>query len=261
MFEKPLPLIDSLSLQLRKANGSSAGGFVDAFHMTGRVELSVFGPDGMLKDERHVNNLVVTAGKNAVASLLQSVTIGSVLTVNGAVSSSGLIKLAFSSSHGLQSGQDLFVYNVGGTTEANGFWVVTVVDSTHVTLNGSTFSNAFSSNGSAVKGPAEFSWMGVGTGSSGPTSGDTALGSEITTGLSNTRVSITRTNPSANQIQYSATWNPGQATNGAITEAGIFNDFDTTSLPSGTMLARATFSAIAKGSGDTLTINWTITVS
>lgn len=39
------------------------------------------------------------------------------------------------------------VYGVGGTIEANGNWHFTVVDSTHIDLTGSTFTNAYTSGG------------------------------------------------------------------------------------------------------------------
>lgn len=106
----------------------------------------------------------------------------------------------------------------------------------------------------------EMTRMAVGTGSSGPAAGDTDLGAEITTGLAGTRVSITRTNPTATTVLYSATFNPGQATNGAITEAGILNA-SAVGPASGTMLSRSVFSPIAKAAGDTLVINWTLTIS
>lgn len=49
------------------------------------------------------------------------------------------------------SGQALVVSGVGGNTAANGTWnTVTVVDSTHVSLNGSIGSGAYTSGGSAA---------------------------------------------------------------------------------------------------------------
>jgi hypothetical protein len=42
------------------------------------------------------------------------------------------------------------VAGVTGTTEANGAWQITVIDATHLGLQGSTFANAYSSGGSVV---------------------------------------------------------------------------------------------------------------
>jgi hypothetical protein len=40
--------------------------------LSGRVHVSLYGPDGRLKDERNVDNLVVTAGKNHIADQLSA---------------------------------------------------------------------------------------------------------------------------------------------------------------------------------------------
>lgn len=67
--------------------------------------------------------------------------------VTGAAASGGLIRLAITSTRGIFSGSTMVVSGVVGTTEANGTWVVTVIDSTHVDLVGSVFSNAYGSGG------------------------------------------------------------------------------------------------------------------
>lgn len=173
---------DAISVVLTKGDGSVASGLQETLKMTGRVHVAVYDDAGTLKDERHIHNLVVTAGKAYIAALLQ---------------------------------------------------------------------------GAA---PAAMTAMAVGTGTSAPAAGDTDLQSEITTGLSGTRVSITRTNPTSTVIRYVATWTAGQATNGAITEAGTFNAA-AVGPASGTMLDRATFTAIPKGASDSLTITWDVTIS
>lgn len=70
-------------------------------------------------------------------------------TVNGAISSGGLIQLQTSAVHGYSTGDWVEIAGVGGTVEANGYWQITVVDTTHFTLNGSTFVNAYASTGSS----------------------------------------------------------------------------------------------------------------
>ena len=95
---------------------------------------------------------------------------------------------------------------------------------------------------------AVMSHMAIGTGTATPASANLALISE------SSRVALTSTNQSTNQVTYSAFFPAGSGT-GAITEAGVFN-----AAALGTMLSRATFSAINKDVLDTLTINWTITV-
>jgi len=92
-------------------------------------------------------------------------------------------------------------------------------------------------------------WMAVGTGSTAPAAGDTALGAEID------RNALTSKTRSTNVVTMVGDWAAGDATNSAIAEAGIFDASST-----GNMYARATFTAINKGASDTLSITWTFTV-
>lgn len=94
--------------------------------------------------------------------------------------------------------------------------------------------------------------MGIGSSSTAPAAGDTALGVELSTGA---RPAFTSNTPSTNTVTYVAVFNPGVGT-GAVTEAAIFN-----AATSGTMLCRTTFGVVTKAAADTLTINWTITVN
>jgi hypothetical protein len=92
--------------------------------------------------------------------------------------------------------------------------------------------------------------MAVGSGTTDPAAGDTALETQL-----GSRVGLTSTTVTANAIEYVATFGAGVGT-GAITEAGIFND-----STSGTMLCRTEFDVINKGSADSMTITWTVTIS
>lgn len=68
---------------------------------------------------------------------------------------SGLIRLTVDDASSLRTGMKMQVREVGGTTEANGTFVLTKIDATHVDLQGSTFTNNYSSGG-YVSGPAIF---------------------------------------------------------------------------------------------------------
>lgn len=71
--------------------------------------------------------------------------------VTGAANNGGgLIRLAITSTRGIFSGSTMVVSGIVGTTEANGTWVVTVIDATHVDLVASTFANAYVSGGTTV---------------------------------------------------------------------------------------------------------------
>ena len=95
------------------------------------------------------------------------------------------------------------------------------------------------------------SHMEVGTGTTAPVAGNTAL----QTVIASSRVSLTSQTVSTNTVEYIGDFPAGTGT-GAVTEAGIFN-----ATSAGTMLCRTVFSVVNKGLADTLKITWTLTVS
>ena len=99
--------------------------------------------------------------------------------------------------------------------------------------------------------PAEMSHMAIGSADTAPAAGNTALVTELN------RIALTTDGGtvSTNTVQYDASWTSAAAAY-AIKEAGIFN-----AASGGTMLARTTFAVINKGTDDTVSISWTITVS
>jgi len=160
-------------LTLRRA---AADMIRDAAEVRGICRVEVFGPDGELKDFREVENLIVSAGRDAIIERLDS----------------------------------------SPTT-------------------------------------AQPSHMAVGTGAVAPAAGNTTLGAEIaTTG----RQALASSTSSGGVLTMVANWAAGQATNAAITEAGVLN-----AASAGTLYSRATFTAIAKAAADTLQITWTYTLT
>jgi len=152
--------------------GRGVGIYEHPAPIKGHMSLELRGPDGLLKEVREVDNLIVTVGKNGIADqLLASPTI------------------------------------------------------------------------------SKPSHMAVGTGSTAPAAGDTALGAEID------RNALTTKTRSTNVVTMVGDWAAGDGTNSAIAEAGIFDAAST-----GNMYSRATFTAINKGASDTLSITWTFTV-
>ncbi len=72
------------------------------------------------------------------------------LSITGAASSGGLIQItytAISTTPTLATGNIVNITNVGGTTEANGSWVITVTSASTFTLTGSVFVNSYTSGG------------------------------------------------------------------------------------------------------------------
>ena len=96
---------------------------------------------------------------------------------------------------------------------------------------------------------AAMSHMAIGTGSTAAAAGDAALGSQAD------RNALTSSVVSGAAVTYVATFAAGEGT-GAITEAGLFN-----AASAGDMLCRTVFAVVNKGSSDSMTITWTVTVS
>lgn len=91
--------------------------------------------------------------------------------------------------------------------------------------------------------------MAVGTNNTSAAAGQTTLTAE------SDRNALTSTTVTNNTVIYVATWSAGDAT-GALVEAAVLN-----ASSGGTMLCRTVFPVLNKGSADSLTITWTITVS
>lgn len=108
--------------------------------------------------------------------------------------------------------------------------------------------------GRLYSNPTAMSHMAVGTDTTAAAAGQTALGAEAARVALDSSTNVT-VNVTDDTVQYVATFAPGTGT-AAITEAGIFND-----ATAGTMLARTKFDVINKGSGDTLTITWKVTIA
>ena len=87
----------------------------------------------------------------------------------------------------------------------------------------------------------------IGTGTTAPTAGDTALENELD------RNALTSATSSNNVATYVADWAAGDGT-GSITEAGLFN-----ASSGGDMLSRVTFAVVNKGASDTLKCTWSHT--
>ena len=98
-----------------------------------------------------------------------------------------------------------------------------------------------------------FEYLAIGTGTTTPAAANTVLAAEVGTrgSATQTRQTTTVTNDTA-QLVATFTFNGSTA----ITESGIFDSSST-----GTMLTRATFSAINVASGDSLQLTWKVQAS
>lgn len=131
-----------------------------AAHGTRTVNDRVHGQQIVLNDDANVVNKTVT---------------------NAANNGSGLIRLTTSTAHGFTTGDYVAVYGVVGTVEANAWWQVTVINSTTIDLQGSTFTNAYTSGGVVTNRPALYGQfvVAVPTVSRGELGGTASNGDDI----------------------------------------------------------------------------------
>jgi hypothetical protein len=108
---------------------------------------------------------------------------------------------------------------------------------------------------SASAGTSLVTHMGFGTSTTAVAAGDTSLGAELS-GNGYARVTVTRSNPSGNVIQYQATLT-GISSAVTIQEAGLFS-----AVTGGTLFAHQLTGAVAlSSSSDSLQITWQVTFS
>ena len=96
------------------------------------------------------------AGKSGKDTLLGSpnnwTIADGLLTVSGTSNNGGLIRVTTSAAHGFTTGNSVYIYGVNGTTNANGTWVVTLISTTIIELQGSTYNAAWTSGGNVILG-------------------------------------------------------------------------------------------------------------
>ena len=129
--------------------------------------------------------------------------------------------------------------------------VVHQCDNLVVTAGKQWVANRFKNTGGGFTQLGEMTHMAVGSGSTAAAVANTTLGTELN------RLALTTAGGTVSNatVQYDATWASSHGAY-AIQEAGIFS-----AASGGTMLARTVFAVINKGTDDTVTISWTITVS
>ncbi len=102
--------------------------------------------------------------------------------------------------------------------------------------------------------PAAFTYVALGTGTTGAADANTQLEAEITTSggaRASASVSVITTDTPGDTAQLQLTYNFTDGGSFAITESGVLNAAST-----GTLLARQVFSAINVASGDSLQVTW-----
>lgn len=114
---------------------------------------------GLLGPVTSIANQAVTYRKLQLASTAARVIASNIIpakTITGAANNgSGLIRLTMTDTSNFTTGQRKIVSGIVGTVEANDEWVITVVDATHIDLQGSTFANNYVSGGTIGGGYEE----------------------------------------------------------------------------------------------------------
>lgn len=90
------------------------------------------------------------------------------------VASPPQVRLTVSSTTGMTTGDVRVVSGIVGTTEANGTWTITVIDATHIDLQGTTFANLYTSGGIVLG-----KWDATNTNNWVTTSGGTNYGQTV----------------------------------------------------------------------------------
>ncbi len=104
-------------------------------------------------------------------------------------------------------------------------------------------------------GTTNFDFIEIGTGAVAPTATDVALGISACARIQDVAPDVNSATSGETSVSVISSFD-GATCAGAITEAGIFN-----AISANQMLARSTFGSVTISAGDTLNVNYTITIT
>ena len=104
-------------------------------------------------------------------------------------------------------------------------------------------------------GTTSFDFIEIGTGTTAPLATNVAIETSACARIQDVAPDVNSLTSGETSVSVISSFDGGTCT-GAITEAGIFNV-----ISAGQMLARSTFGAVTIGAGDTLNVNYTITIT
>jgi len=104
-------------------------------------------------------------------------------------------------------------------------------------------------------GSTNFDFIEIGTGVTAPTAGDTTIETSACARIQDASPDVNSAISGETSVSVISSFD-GATCAGAITEAGIFNV-----IAGGQLLARSTFGAVTIASGDTLNVNYTVTIT
>jgi hypothetical protein len=187
-----ITLLDQLLSQnyfTNRIRQTTAGGTLAVLN----VGASTYGP--FVAGTYHVSNPTTKATYSNTASLSIPPSTIAGTSVSTAVSSGGLIKITTSTNHGLATDDVVFITGVLGTTEANGAWLVTVVDADEFTLQGSVFVSAYTSGGTVYEPTVTTVTADVAGSASGSFDGAGALALHTVTDAITALIDVSVSNP------------------------------------------------------------------
>ena len=104
-------------------------------------------------------------------------------------------------------------------------------------------------------GTTNFDFIEIGTGTTAPTAGDTTIETSACARIQDASPDVNSLITGETSVSVISSFDGGTCA-GGITEAGIFN-----AISGNQLLARSTFGVVTIGAGDTLNVNYTITIT
>lgn len=89
-------------------------------------------------------------GRNILTGAPNNWTITDGTAISGTSNNGGLIRITTSQNHGWTTGTQVYVFGVGGTTNANGTWTITFISANVIELQGSSYNAVWTSGGNVI---------------------------------------------------------------------------------------------------------------
>jgi hypothetical protein len=228
----------------------------DSFKVVGKLKIKKYDAEGSLVGEWDHKNLVVTAGKQLIASRLYS-DYTPAITVTSASGNGTSAILTFATQNDVPYEVGSYITVVGMTPSAYNVTSarVTACTTTSVTYS-STASGSMTSAGTiSSRNNGTITQMAIGQGSIAPNNSDISLyNQKAIVNLYSKQLSLADGDSS---VIYVGQFPAGVGTSdsgSAIQEAALFSS-------NNIMLCRTLFSPITKNSGESLEIYWTVTIA
>lgn len=129
------------------------------------------------------------------------------------------------------------------------------VENHNLVVDGGLDEMAQATFGVGGSGSTFFDYIEIGTGTTAPTATDTTIETSACARIQDASPDVNSSVSGETSVSVISSFDGGTCA-GAITEAGIFN-----AVSGNEMLARSTFGAVTISSGDTLNVNYTVTIT